>query len=89
MLRKPKLTATPRLRNHLPAERPVVHKAHAFTAVMIFVVEVTVHAMELPTIAFTVIIGTFGKDIWEAIDICWSECSADAEREIKKVEKDR
>lgn len=88
-MRKPKLTATaPRLRNHLPAERPVVHKAHAFTAVVILFVELTVHAFELPTIAITIAVGTFGRDLWEAIDVCWTECPTDAKRVVEKIEDD-
>lgn len=68
------------LKNHLPANGPVLHKGHAVTAVMIVIIELTVHALELSTLAITVTLGTFGKDLWDAIDVCVRKCSVEAQR---------
>ena len=62
------------LKNHLPSEGPVVHRGHAAIASMTMVTEFTVHALEMRTFAILIIIVTFSKDLWEAIDICLRKC---------------
>lgn len=71
---------TVRLKDHLPQEGPVLHKSHAFTALMILVVELTAHALEMTTMALVMVVGTFARDLWDAIEFCWRKCSIEAHK---------
>lgn len=79
---------TIRLRDHLPQEGSVIDKGHAFTAMAIFIVELTVHALEMTTMALVMVVGTFGRDLWEAIEFCWRVCEVTARKLERKIEEE-
>lgn len=66
---------TANLKNHLPTDGPVLHKGHALVATATAVTEFTVHTLEMHTFALLVIVVTFSKEVWSALDICVRKCN--------------
>ena len=86
-MRRPTLP-TVHLREHFPQESPVVAKGRAFTALMILIIELTAHALEMTTMALVMVVGTFGRDLWDAIEFCWRTCEAAARKLERKIEEE-
>jgi hypothetical protein len=73
------------LKNHLPQNKPIVHKGHAVLAASVLFAELAAHMFELSAVALTIAFGTFSKDFWEAVDICIRKCKVEAHKLEKEL----